>query len=148
MCACWILNICICMCVCNFRAERLYDKEEVLGRDVSSVFPTESKADEDSITEAVKEAVGSVKFITEKEVEDIKSRQVDDGRVAADAGSSKPLAQVLSERKQQKDDEFQAQWKTMKQGAHLSLSQLLKADDQSTHFQLKNSLAHQAKTGL
>lgn len=46
----------------------MFDREEVLGRDAKSVFPTESKTPALD-TEAVKAALGSnLRFITETEV--------------------------------------------------------------------------------
>jgi hypothetical protein len=54
------------------RPEELYDVEEVLGRDASSVFPTRAKADaakaRQLTTEAIQEMIGVKKFVTEKEV--------------------------------------------------------------------------------
>ena len=50
----------------------MFEREAVLGRDVESVFPTELKQEDVDTTDAVKEAIGSVKFITENEVEEIK----------------------------------------------------------------------------
>jgi len=50
----------------------VFEREAVLGRDVESVFPTELKQEDVDTTDAVKEAIGSVKFITENEVEEIK----------------------------------------------------------------------------
>ena len=48
------------------REERVFDREEVLGRDAKSVFPTESKAE---VLNAAKEMLGSTnRFITESEV--------------------------------------------------------------------------------
>jgi hypothetical protein len=48
------------------RAERIFDREEVLGRDAKSVFPTESKTE---VLNAAKEMLGSTnRFITESEV--------------------------------------------------------------------------------
>ena len=50
------------------REEQVFDREEVLGRDAKSVFPTESKTPALD-TEAVKAALGSnLRFITETEV--------------------------------------------------------------------------------
>ena len=45
--------------------ERLYDVEKVLGRDTSSVFPTETKPKGIDIEEL---SAGAVKFVTEKQV--------------------------------------------------------------------------------
>lgn len=50
------------------REEEVFDREEVLGRDATSVFPTESKAPAMD-AEAVKAALGSnLRFVTESEV--------------------------------------------------------------------------------
>lgn len=101
------------------REEQVFEREAVLGRDVESVFPTELKQEDVDTTDAVKEAIGSVKFITENEVEEIKSKRKDkDGNAVA---SSKPLAQILSERREQKNEEFQEKWKTMKTGKNRPL---------------------------
>mmetsp|Transcript_4879 Transcript_4879/g.8665 ORF Transcript_4879/g.8665 Transcript_4879/m.8665 type:complete len:129 (-) Transcript_4879:642-1028(-) len=101
------------------REEQVFEREAVLGRDVESVFPTELKQEDVDTTDAVKEAIGSVKFITENEVEEIKSKRKDkDGNAVA---SSKPLAQILSERREQKNEEFQEKWKTMKTGKRVHL---------------------------
>jgi hypothetical protein len=51
------------------REEELLDKEEVLGRDTTSVFPSEAKKGMLGLdAEATKEALGAVKFVTETEV--------------------------------------------------------------------------------
>ena len=44
--------------------ERYYEVEKMLGRDAGSVFPTESKPKGVDI----KESLGAVKFVTEKQV--------------------------------------------------------------------------------
>ena len=91
-----------------------------MGRDTESVFPTEMQPKGLS-TDDVKEALGgSLKFVTEKQVEEIKSKEKG-GHGDAGAYSSKPLAQILSERKQQKDDEFQEKMKLLKQGKNRPL---------------------------
>ena len=104
------------------RQEQVFEREAVLGRDAESVFPTElkaaSEAEANEVTDALKEALGSVKFVTESQVEEIKAK---DGGGGDGAGTSKPLAQVLSERKQQKDEAFQEQWKLIKQGKNRPL---------------------------
>ncbi len=104
----------------------MFEKEAVLGRDVDSVFPTEAKqADQDLAASAealVKDAIGSVQFVTEKQVEELKRGREGEGDAAA-AGSLKPLAQVLSERKQEKDDAFQEKWKQMKEGQYRPLDE-------------------------
>lgn len=104
------------------RREQVFEREAVLGRDAESVFPTElkaaSEAEANEVTDALKQALGSVKFVTESQVEEIKAK---DGSGGDGAGTSKPLAQVLSERKQQKDEAFQEQWKLIKQGKNRPL---------------------------
>lgn len=54
------------------REEEVYDREEVLGRDVGSVFPTRAKegaAKEGGMdAEAIREMLGGRKFVTESEV--------------------------------------------------------------------------------
>jgi hypothetical protein len=52
------------------RPEEVYDREAVLGRDATSVFPTEARqggAAGQLDTEAIKEAIGARKFISETE---------------------------------------------------------------------------------
>lgn len=52
----------------------MYDREEVLGRDASSVFPTKAKAEANAggngqlDADAIREMLGGRKFVTEKEV--------------------------------------------------------------------------------
>ena len=51
------------------REEKLYEREEIFGRDASSVFPTEGKATQPTMdVEATKAAIGALKFISESEV--------------------------------------------------------------------------------
>ncbi len=50
------------------REEEVYDREAVLGRDATSVFPTEAKAMASSGMDALREAIGVKKFISESEV--------------------------------------------------------------------------------
>ena len=60
------------------RQEQVFEREAVLGRDAESVFPTElkaaSEAEANEVTDALKEALGSVKFVTESQVEEIKAK--------------------------------------------------------------------------
>ncbi|BDA50143.1 hypothetical protein COCOBI_15-2710 [Coccomyxa sp. Obi] len=104
------------------REEEVFDREEVLGRDASSVFPTESKAPAMD-AEAVKAALGSnLRFITESELEAIKAERgprVEDGSVEP----SKPLVEVLREAKEAKEAAFQAVWKSMKVGKNRPLDE-------------------------
>ena len=91
----------------------MFEREKVFGRDTASVFPTESVPD-GLKPDAIKETIGALKFVSEKEIDEIKSRGGDTGGEAA--ASSKPLSQVLADKKQEKDDEYQAKWKLIKQG--------------------------------
>lgn len=55
--------------LCAVRSEeRLYDRDAVLGRDVSSVFPTEISMKAAAESASAAEAIGGRNFITEKEV--------------------------------------------------------------------------------
>jgi len=101
------------------RQEQVFERETVLGRDTESVFPTELHQDAVLDAEKMKEALGSVKFVTETEVEEIKLKEKDGN--GEEIASAKPLAQILTEKKQLKDDEFQEQWKLMKQGKNRPL---------------------------
>ncbi|KAK9903521.1 hypothetical protein WJX75_007982 [Coccomyxa subellipsoidea] len=104
------------------REEQVFDREEVLGRDAKSVFPTESKTPALD-TEAVKAALGSnLRFITETELEAIKAERggrVEDGSIEP----SKPLVEVLREAKEAKEAAFQAVWKSMKVGKNRPLDE-------------------------
>jgi hypothetical protein len=50
------------------RQEQYFDREAILGRDVTSVFPTQSKHDAADAAQTVADALGSKKFISETEV--------------------------------------------------------------------------------
>ena len=50
------------------RAERIYDRDAVLGRDATSVFPTEIAAAAAADRSAAAEAIGGRTFISETEV--------------------------------------------------------------------------------
>jgi hypothetical protein len=50
------------------REEEFYEREAVLGRDATSVFPKEAAAAEQSNRDAMVEALGARKFISESEV--------------------------------------------------------------------------------
>mmetsp|Transcript_17627 Transcript_17627/g.38456 ORF Transcript_17627/g.38456 Transcript_17627/m.38456 type:complete len:244 (-) Transcript_17627:67-798(-) len=99
--------------------ERLYDVEKMLGRDASSVFPTELKPKGINVEEL---SAGAVKFVTEKQLEEIKAsrgERVEDGTVAAD----KSLAEILADNKAKKEEEFQEVWKSMKVGKNRPLDE-------------------------
>lgn len=105
------------------RQERYFDREEVLGRDASSVFPTEAKKGAGLDPELVKSVLGGDrKFVSETELAEIKSKRglsVEDGTIAAD----KPLAQILAEAREAKEVAFQEQWKQMKTGKNRPLDE-------------------------
>ncbi|KXZ48265.1 hypothetical protein GPECTOR_29g43 [Gonium pectorale] len=99
--------------------ERYYDREALLGRDAASVFPTYAReqaaaAGEGGLdVEAVKEALGARKFISETELEELRATRgvtADDGAVSVD----KPLAEILRERKLAKEAEHEEKWRLMK----------------------------------
>ncbi len=50
------------------REEQVFEREAVLGRDASSVFPTESAATAGADAAATKASLGALRFITESEV--------------------------------------------------------------------------------
>jgi hypothetical protein len=98
---------------------RYFDRELVLGRDTSSVFP---KAARDSAQAEFAASVGlaAPRFVTETELEELKLARggcLEDGTVSA---ADKPLHEVLRENKEKKEAEFQAKWKLMKCAAERS----------------------------
>ncbi|GFR45704.1 hypothetical protein Agub_g7014, partial [Astrephomene gubernaculifera] len=109
--------------------ERYYDREALLGRDTSSVFPSLSRQQQQEAeggglaglsAEAIQEAIGARKFISESELETLRATRgvtADDGAVAAD----KPLAEILRERKAAKDAEHAEKWRLMKVGKNRPL---------------------------
>ncbi|GIL67800.1 hypothetical protein Vafri_21076 [Volvox africanus] len=107
--------------------ERYYDREELFGRDATSVFPSLVRQQQQQeaaagglAAEAVMEALGARKFISESELETIRATRgvtVDDGAVAVD----KPLAEILRERKAAKEAEHEDKWKQMKIGKNRPL---------------------------
>lgn len=104
-------------------AERVYEREAVLGRDATSVFPTETQPAQGEAGGAnAFESMGAVKFVTETELADIKAKRgerVEDGTFACD----KSLAEVLAENKAKKEEEFQAVWHSMKVGKNRPLDE-------------------------
>jgi len=54
------------------REEEYYDREEVLGRDASSVFPQEAAHQQTADRDAIVEALGARKFISETEVRSVR----------------------------------------------------------------------------
>lgn len=103
-----------------YREEQVFDREEVLGRDACSVFPTESKRMVSMDPEKVKEVLGKDrKFISETELEEIHAARGTRGDVVA----QKPLAEILKEQRDAKDAAFQEQWKQMKTGKNRPLEE-------------------------
>ncbi|GAX82691.1 hypothetical protein CEUSTIGMA_g10117.t1 [Chlamydomonas eustigma] len=106
------------------RPEEYYDREEIFGRDVSSVFPKKAENEQNksdtSKTSTVMEAIGARRFISETELDAIKKSRgatADDGTMAV----LKPLVEVLREAKEKKESDFQNMWKQMKQGKNRPL---------------------------
>ena len=116
------------------RAERAYDREKALGRDAASVFPSlardgdgaadgDARNDDDDATRK--------KFVTESELERLRALGGSDGGDASgasdarndDANAGKPLYQILAERREEKDREFQEQWASMKVGKNKPLDE-------------------------
>ncbi|KAG2423870.1 hypothetical protein HXX76_014924 [Chlamydomonas incerta] len=106
--------------------ERYFERDAVLGRDAASVFPSRAKEMAEGggggglDVESIKEALGARKFISETELETIRTTRgatADDGAVALD----KPLAEILRERKAAKDAEHEDKWKQMKVGKNRPL---------------------------
>lgn len=106
-------------------AERVYDRDAVLGRDSTSVFPTEIAAAAAADRSAAAEAIGGRTFITESELEAIKAEKAgkQDLSESAAPNDGRPLAVVLAENKQAKEDAFQAQWTQMKTGKNRPLDE-------------------------
>ena len=101
-------------------APRYFNREEALGRDAASVFPTEGAGAAVDAGKALKEALGGPAFVSEDALKELKSQ----GRAPhAPTEPSKPLATVLAENREKKDDEFQEKWKLMKQGKNKPLDE-------------------------
>ena len=145
------------------RQEKLFEREQVFGRDASSVFPTEGQRAAAEAAEALKSKLGANRFISESEVLltccmlfvthleqaprrssaglftgidcihchrhlsgklgrgnlllQIQELQKEYGGSTEGSEPIKPLAHILLEAKQAKEEAFQNQWKQMKQGA-------------------------------
>ena len=55
--------------------ERVYNREAVLGRDTESVFPSLAQANADKVVSATQSVLGSMNFVTETELEEIKAKR-------------------------------------------------------------------------
>lgn len=93
--------------------ERMYDAEKILGRDARSVFP--SLNDEQATTS------GTNKFVTESELHAMRTARGGERAGEHESAPSKPLYQVLIERKEAKEQEFQENWASMKIGKNKPL---------------------------
>ena len=109
--------------------ERVYDREKILGRDAASVFPSMAQEEAEKVVSATQAIVGSMNFVTETELMEIKAKRggalrPEDGTMEAD----KTLWAVLQEAKDAKQEAFEEGWKTMKQGVYKPL------DDEEAEF--------------
>ncbi|KAA6427960.1 MAG: hypothetical protein FRX49_02622 [Trebouxia sp. A1-2] len=102
------------------RQEQVYEREAVFGRDASSVFPTEGQKAAAEAKEALKSKLGANRFISETEIQEL---QKEYGGTGEASEPIKPLAHILLEAKQAKDEAFQNQWKQMKQGKNRPLDE-------------------------
>ena len=104
--------------------ERVYDRDEVLGRDAASVFPTMAQANADKVVTATQSVLGSMNFVTETELEEIKAKR--GGLLRPEDGTAAPersLWEAIQEAKEAKERAFQEGWKTMKQGQNKPLDE-------------------------
>jgi hypothetical protein len=101
--------------------ERVYEREAVLGRDATSVFPSSNPAP--SVGVSAFESMGAVKFVTETQLTELKAmrgERIEDGTLAP---ADKSLAEVLADNKAKKEEEFQAVWTSMKVGKNRPLDE-------------------------
>jgi len=122
------------------REERVFDRERMLGRDATSVFPSLAEESKDAnVAEGV--AVKS-KFVTESELQELRQRGIDDAARDANNASRKPLYQVLAEAKERKNLEFEEHWTEMKIGKNRPLDAeefefLSRVEDEKRAIELK-----------
>ena len=128
--------------------ERVFDRERVLGRDTTSVFPSLANANDDDDSTHAPSTSGAPpklvsKFVTESELHELRQRGIDEAAKDAHNGSSyKPLFQVLAEAKERKELEFADQWTEMKIGKNRPLDAeefefLSKVEDEQRDIELK-----------
>ena len=104
--------------------ERVFDRDKVLGRDAASVFPSLAQTNADRVVSATQAVVGTMNFVTESELEEIKAKR--GGALRPEDGTAeeqKPLWAVLQEAKEAKEEAFQQGWKTIKQGQNKPLDE-------------------------
>mmetsp|Transcript_35831 Transcript_35831/g.49733 ORF Transcript_35831/g.49733 Transcript_35831/m.49733 type:complete len:227 (+) Transcript_35831:268-948(+) len=117
--------------------EQVYERESLLGRDTSSVFPSEAQTDT-----SIKDNIGGLKFVTESELAEIKAARgecVEDGTASQD----KHLAQVLAENKEKKEEAFQEIWRSMKVGKNRPLD-----DDEADFYDHVAKQSWQKERGI
>ncbi|KAK9833252.1 hypothetical protein WJX74_003583 [Apatococcus lobatus] len=101
--------------------EKLYEREAILGRDTTSVFPSEG-VQQGFESQQSKDALGTGKFVTEAQLEE--ARQQGNSGLSNDAELPlRPLVEILKEAKEKKEEDFQAQWRQMKQGKNRPLDE-------------------------
>lgn len=126
--------------------EETAPEPEKHGRHTSSVFPTQASEQQAAEVEALKLAIGASRFVSESQVGawitectgffmsccslctcgeliavavafDLQLEEAgNEGREARESLPMVPLAEVLAENKRKKEEEFQEQWRQMKQG--------------------------------
>lgn len=101
------------------REDVYYDKEEVLGRELKSVFPNESKMALLESAARMGMVHDSKKFISESELLEMQSEKTQKVMET----SNKPLAEILREQKEAKQAKFEDQWKQMKTGKNRPLDE-------------------------
>ena len=106
-----------------------YDRIALLGRDAEEVFPNRSRAAAASAADAAAAALGARRFVSEKELDELKATMDPSSSAAATAGahpegsSSKPLAEVLRERAAAKAAAVEETWRQMKVGVNRPLDE-------------------------
>jgi hypothetical protein len=96
--------------------ERVFDREAILGRDTTSVFPSLASTSTTTSTPMVDAIKLNKKFVTESQLfDEIKATK------STPSDDCKPLYQVLIEAKERKEQEFQEQWAEMKIGKNRPL---------------------------
>ncbi|CAG9466311.1 unnamed protein product [Pedinophyceae sp. YPF-701] len=124
------------------KEEEKYDVDDVLGRDIKSVFPSLEKKEKDKLQmpmmpqDKVRELLGSSKFVTETELKEARKAA---GKSEDDVGPSepyRPLAQILQEQKDAKKRAAEERWTEMKRGKNRPLEE--------EDYEFFDKLAHEA----
>ena len=126
--------------------ERVFDRERVLGRDTTSVFPSLANANDDDDNDSPSTSGAPPKlvskFVTESELHELRKQGIDQAAKDAHNASYKPLYQVLAEAKERQELEFADQWTEMKIGKNRPLDAeefefLSKVEDEQREIELK-----------